>query len=326
MKHAVLKLKIFTVCFLMTFFLAATTMASSAPLDYNKAFKSYKNGDYAEAKECWLKVWKSSRRQLSKKQKVKLFLGLSNSYIKLEDIEKAKRSFSYAKKLAPNSKAVARLEKKIDNLGPATMTEAIEELRYAQLGERGAPGSSHDNFARLLPFFRRSILKKEELVRAHRGLAICLYYTKGDLDEVESNLLTAIKLQPADSKSTYFLALVEKDRGNFPKELEYLEAARKIGMDTPELYVRLAILKDKLAVEGVVEKVMVIVEYIVPYGLQHVREIYNNITNFELKDKIGKLLAALEEKQKKEEEQKKKEEEEKRLKEMLIVKYFGGDG
>jgi len=326
MKNGTLVFRFLFVYFLITFFTGTTSIALAAPPDFDKAFEHYKKDRYVEAKECWLSVWKNNRKQLSKKETFRLFLGLSNTYLKLDDIEKAKRSFAYAEKMAPNSKAVARLKKKIDDSGPANMSEAIEELRYLQLVERSAPGSLQESFTRLILYFRKSIAKKKELASAHRGLAICLYYTKGSTEEIESNLQTAIKLQPADSESMFFLALVEKDRGNFPKELEYLESAKSIGLDTSELNIRLAILYDQLVIEDFAVKVMGIVEHIVPDGLRHVKKIYNNVTNVELKEKIGKLIAALEEKQKKEEEQKKKEEEEKRLKEMVIVKYFNSDG
>ena len=300
-------------CLLLLFFMGDCVCAANSPVkDYRQGFALFGSGKHKEAVNKWKKALRG-RKQLTRRQQLKLFLGLSRAYERMGDKERALKTIGWAEKIAPNNRAVkkgkARLNKKA-----LTMSEAFEALDNALLIERASPGSGKESFAEAAVAFRNAIKEKVDLSRAHYGLGTCLYYTSQEKGKAEHHLLESRRLAPHDTETNWQLAVLYKGKNDFAKELVHLKACLASGSSTPQLEVAassaFAKKNSKEDTAKALEHAAKAIAFDPSYGEAIVAEITNEALKAKILEMVKKAKAEARERDKKEEK-------------VIIVKYFG---
>jgi len=298
---------------------ALTAIAADPVEDYRRAFSLFKQGKHQEAIDTWRSVFKANRKDLDKRQQLKLFFGMARAYEELGNKEKALNALSYAEKLAPGSEAISKARIRIETSGPLTMADALSILKDALLQARASAGEGRALFLKIKPVFEKAIEKGDDLARAHYALGTCFYYTEEDGKEAETHLTKSLELQPTDPTTNLLMADLQHRKGDLEAEIKCLEACQLAGMDQPELFVRLAVGYEHKDVSEFEEKIIELAEKAIAFEIRYGRNILEQISDQGIRAKVEEMIAKLEEEQR-------KKEEEKRKKEIIIVKYFGSSG
>ena len=300
-------------CLIILLFMADCVGATNSPVkDYRKGFALFRSGKHKEAVSKWKRALRG-RKELSRRQQLKLFLGLSSAYEQMGDKERARKTIGWAEKIAPNNKAVKKSKARL-NKKALTMSEAFETLDNALLIERASPGSGKDSFEEAAAAFKSAIEKKVNLSRAHYGLGTCLFYTAAEKKEAEHHLLESHRLAPHDSETNWQLAVFYKGSDDLTKELVHLNACLSSGASNPQLEVAassaFARKNSKEDTPKALDHAAKAIAFDPSYGEAIVAEITNEPLKAKIMAMVKKAKAEARERDKKEEK-------------VLIVKYFG---
>ncbi len=302
--------KIYLLIFLLLLSSTSVLAASKGVKNYRQGFAYFKKGQTENAILSWRKALKQ-RKALSKRQLLKLFLGLSRAYENIGQQQKALKTIAWAKKLAPNNKVVKKAEKRLRGV---SVSDALEMLETALLMEKATTGAGLDSFKEAAAAFRKAIKQKKDLSRAHYGLGTCLLYLNDNLAEAEKHLLLSHRMNVSDIECNWRLAQLYKRKKLPAKELEHLNKCLNSGSSTPQLHVALACAygqrnqpKDHPKILGNAQKS---IDFDPSYGHSIVNEVVDEGVKSKILEMIKKAEAAQRERDKKQEK-------------VLIVKYFG---
>ena len=293
--------------FLSDFVIAAETHVKT----YRQGFALFGQDKYEEAISKWKKALKG-RKSLSRRQQLKLFLGMSRAYEKLGDKTRALKTITWAERIAPNNKAVKKCKARLSK-GSLSISEAFETLENALLLERATSGAGKDSFKEAAVAFRRAIKDQVDLSRAHYGLGTCLYYTEVDSTDAEHHLIESHRLAPQSPETNWQLAVLYKKEANLAKEIIHLTACLGSGSSKPKIEVAAASAfgrrNDKEDEPRVLDHAAKAIAFDPSYGETIIAEITDEGLKAKIKEMMKKAEAEARERDKKEEK-------------VLIVKYF----
>ena len=220
----------------ITTFSAETALASKYfSKHYPRARAKARQGLWSEA----LRIWKSclEQRDTSRKERAKLLYSMA---LGLAKTGRRRKAFRYAKKahaIAPSSKSITKLYKRLrpksKDFG-SQWREAKASFESALQNERMYEGTGSDLFKSASKVFERAISKGYKPAFSHYALGTCLIETNGDRNKARIHLEKSYDLDKENAGLLYRLGEMALEDGEAQSALSHLLDCEKSGSATPQ--------------------------------------------------------------------------------------------